>query len=79
MSFVTPDFGLNRNQDSQILSPIIDFDDEGKVNSFIYAENVDSVRDPNIEEEEFSRNQVVLFNDGNRRLVLTSDGNIKEG
>lgn len=79
MSFVTPDFGLNRDQDSQILSPVIDFDNEGKVNSFIYAENVDSVRDPNIEEEEFSRNEVVLFNDGNRRLVLTSDGQIKEG
>lgn len=78
MAFITPNFGLNLDLDSLIITPITDLETDG-VKQYLYAEDVDGVRDPRFYEEDISRDYIVLKDGVNEKIVLLSNGTILKG
>jgi hypothetical protein len=78
MAFITPEFGLNKDLDSLIITPITDLETDG-VKQLLYAEDVDGVRDPRFYEENISRDYIILKDGVNEKIVLLSNGLIIQG
>ncbi len=78
MGFITPNFGLNTDLDSLIITPITDLETDG-VKQYLYAEDVDGVRDPRFYEETISRDYILLKDGINEKIVMLSNGKIIKG
>jgi len=78
MSFITPNFGLNEDLESTLLSPEINA--EGGVTDYLYIEKRNT-KSSSVREYRapISRDSIVMWQDfkGNQ-LVLTADGKLKQ-
>tara|TARA_R110000824_G_scaffold256215_1_gene445238 strand:+ start:58 stop:297 length:240 start_codon:yes stop_codon:yes gene_type:complete len=78
MSFITPNFGLNEDLESTLLSPEINA--EGGVTDYLYIEKFNT-KSSSVREYKapISRDSIVMWQDfkGNQ-LVLTADGKLKQ-
>tara|TARA_R110001606_G_scaffold396963_1_gene572218 strand:+ start:920 stop:1153 length:234 start_codon:yes stop_codon:yes gene_type:complete len=74
MGFITPNFGLNREKDAEIISPELNEDKEAI--ELLYVIDLDGNKTPKPFTEPIVRDRVVLFDSGADKLVLTADGKI---
>jgi len=74
MGFITPNFGLNREQDAEIISP--ELNENGEAEAYLYVIDLDGNKTPKPFTEPLVRDKVVLFDSGADKLVLTADGKI---
>ena len=75
MAFITPNFGLNTDADSEIISPEVN--EEGGVESYLFVEKLDGHSKPKDYSEPIIRDRVIMWEDHKgTKLVLTADGNL---
>jgi hypothetical protein len=76
--FVSPNFEINNDQDSIIISP--ELDDDGVVNTYLMAEGVSDKGSPLAISEDIDRSRLLLTKlANNQSMWLNSDGRIEIG
>jgi|GEM_PF-4390716 len=76
MGFMTPNFGLNKERDAEIISPELNDLDEAE--AYLYVEDLDGIKKAREYKEPINRKDVILSEGQNSRLILTAEGKIRQ-
>ena len=76
MGFMTPNFGLNKERDAEIISPELNELDEAE--AYLYVEDLDGIKKAREYKEPINRKDVILSEGQNSRLILTAEGKIRQ-
>jgi len=76
MGFMTPNFGLNKERDAEIISPELNELDEAE--AYLYVEDLDGIKQPREYKQPINRKDVILSEGQNSRLILTAEGKIRQ-
>jgi hypothetical protein len=75
MGFITPNFGLNKEKDAEIISP--ELNANGEAEAYLYVIDLDGNKTPKPFTDPIVRDRVVLYqNSAGDNLVFTAEGKI---